>query len=54
MNSRVYVMATRYAFATSESYPAIEHVSEVETPLLHLSDIKHSKLKELWHGATKT
>ena len=43
-----------YIFATSESYPAIGHVSEVENPPLRFSDINHVKLKELWHGATKT
>ena len=43
-----------YVFATSESYPAIRHVSEVENLPLRFSDIKHLKLKELWHGATKT
>ena len=43
-----------YVFATSGSYPAIGHVSEVENPPLRFSDIKHLKLKELWHGATKT
>ena len=54
MKSRVYVMTTWYVFATSKTYPAIGHVSEVENPPLRFSDIKHLKLKELWHGATKT
>ena len=43
-----------YAFATSKSYPAIGRVSEVEDPSLRFSDIKHLKLKYLWHSATKT
>ena len=54
MKSRVYLMTTWYVFATSKSYPAIGHVSEVENPPLRFSDVKHLKLKELWHGATKT
>ena len=29
-------------------------MSELENPPLRFSDIKHLKLKELWHGATKT
>ena len=44
----------QYGFATSESYPAIGHVGEVENPPLRFSDIKHLKLTELRHGATKT
>ena len=43
-----------YVFATSESYPAIGHVSEVENPPLRFSGIKHLKPKQLWLYATKT
>ena len=54
LQSEVTCVRDDYVFATSESYPAIGHVSEVESPPLRFSDIKHLKLKELWHGATKT
>ena len=54
LQSEVTCVRDDYVFATSESYPAIGNVSEVENPLLRFSDIKHTKLKELWHGATKT
>ena len=54
LQSEVTCVRDDYVFATSESYPAIGHVSEVENPPLRFSDIKHLKFKELWHGATKT
>ena len=54
LQSEVTCVRDDYVLATSESYPAIGHVSEVESPPLRFSDIKHLKLKELWHGATKT
>ena len=54
LQSEVTCVRDDYVFATSESYPAIGHVSEVENPPLRFSDIKHLELKELWHGATKT
>ena len=54
LQSEVACVRDDYVFATSESYPAIGHVSEVENPPLRFSDIKHLKLKELWHNATMT
>ena len=54
LQSEVTCVRDDYVFATTESYPGIGQVSEVENPPLRFSDIKHSKLKELWHGATKT
>ena len=54
LQSKVTCVRDDYFFATSESHPAIGHVSEVENPPLRFSDTKHLKLKELWHGATKT
>ena len=43
-----------YVFATSEPYPAIGHVSEVENLPLRFSGIKHLKLKIVWLDVTKT
>ena len=54
LQSEVTFVRDDYVFATSESYPAIGHVSEVGNSPLRFSDIKHLKQKELWHGATKT
>ena len=54
LQSEVTCVRDDYVFATSELYPAMGHVSEVENPPIRFSDIKHLKLKELWHGATKT
>ena len=54
LQSEVTCVPDDYIFATSESYPPIGHVSEVENSPLRFSDIKLLKLKELWHGATKT
>ena len=54
LKSEVTCVRDDYVFATSESYPAIGHVREVEYPPLRFSDTKHLKLKDLWHGATKT
>ena len=54
LQSEVTCVRDDYVFATSKSYPAIGHVSEVENPPLRFSGIKHLKLRKLWHGATKT
>ena len=54
LQSKFTCVRDDYAFATNESCPAVGHVSEVENPPLCFSDIKHLKLKELLHGATKT
>ena len=45
LQSEVTCVRDDYVFATSESYPAIGHVSKVENPPLRFSDIKHLKLK---------
>ena len=45
LQSEVTCVRDDCVFATSESYPAIGHVSEVESPPLRFSDIKHLKLK---------
>ena len=47
LQTEVTCVRDDYVFATSESYPAIGYVSEVENLPLRFSDIRHLKLKEL-------
>ena len=54
LQSEVTCVRDEFVFTTSDSYPAIGHVSEGENPPPCFSDIKHLKVKQLWHGATKT
>ena len=51
LQSKIACARDDFAFATSESCPAIRHASKVENPPLRFSDIKHLKQKELLHGA---
>ena len=45
LQSEVTSVRDDYVFATSKSYPATRHVSEVENPPLRFCDIKHLKPK---------
>ena len=45
LQSEVTCIRDDYVFVTRESYPAIRHVSKVETPPLRFSGIKHLELK---------